>query len=138
MTGIVLITYGDACRALLDAAVHILGEPVANAECISVYDAPDTPEWLPEQIAKSLDRLDCKQNLILVDLPGSTHFNIARGFTRNGGIALLTGLNMPMLLRVLAHRENDLEDLLHYGSDGGITGILSFCSGSDTDEEAAL
>lgn len=135
MTGIVLITYGDLGQSLIDAASHVLGEPPANIECIAVHDTRGTVEELPDHISEAISRLDCKQYLILVDLPGSTHFNVTRGFTRQPNVAMLTGLNLPMLLRVLTHQENDLDELLHYGSDGGIQGILSFYQRSHSEEE---
>lgn len=134
MTGIILISYAGIGQALVNAASHILGEPAAHIECISIHDTPGTVDELPDQITEAINRLDRTQYLILVDLPGSTHFNVTRGFTRQQNTAMLTGLNLPMLLRVLTHQENDLDELLHYGSDGGIQGILSFYQHSHAEE----
>jgi len=134
VTGIVLLTYGDIGGSLLEAAAHVLGEDVVDAAAIAVRDTPTTIDELPGQIDAVLNDLGCAQYLLLVDLPGSTHFNVARGFTRRGNIALLTGLNLPMLLRVLTHRECGLDELLHFGSDGGIQGILSFYPASEADD----
>lgn len=135
MTGIVLITYGDTGTSLLTAAAHVLGEETIDAAAIPVYDTPNTVDELPAQIDDVLTRMNCRQFLLLVDLPGSTHFNVARGFTRRSDVALLSGLNLPMLLRVLTHRECNLEELLHIGSDGGIQGILSFYPDSNAEDK---
>jgi PTS system ascorbate-specific IIA component len=136
--GIILIAYGNIGQSLTDAATHILGESAAHIECIAIHDTPGTVDELPDLITEAIKRLDCTQCLILVDLPGSTHFNVTRGFTRQPNIAMLTGLNLPMLLRVLTHQENDLDELLHYGSDGGIQGILSFYQQSHAEEETSV
>jgi PTS system ascorbate-specific IIA component len=126
VTGIILLSYGNIASELLHAASHILGEPFAKVECIPIYDSTDTIDRLPNQIEEAMVRLDCPHYLILVDLPGSTHFNVARGFTRHGNVAILTGLNLPMLLRVITHREDNIDELLQYSSDGAIQGVLSF------------
>jgi PTS system ascorbate-specific IIA component len=135
VTGIILISYGNIASELLHAASHILAEPFAKVECIPIYDSTDTIDRLPAQIEETITRLDCTQYLILIDLPGSTHFNVARGFARLGNVAILTGLNLPMLLRVITHREDDLDELLQYSSDGAIQGILSFNPDTDTDTD---
>ena len=38
-------------------------------------------------------------------------------------VALVSGLNLPMLLRVLNHREENLVTLSHYAEEGGVIGI---------------
>jgi mannose/fructose-specific phosphotransferase system component IIA len=131
--GVVLITYGDTGDCLCKAAAHVLGERLSHIEIIAIHDTPDTVDKLPDRIETALGRLGCTQYLLLVDLPGSTHFNVSRGFTRLDNVAMLTGVNLPMLLRVMNHRECELDELLHFGSDGGVQGILSFYPASYTE-----
>jgi PTS system mannose-specific IIA component len=124
MTGIILITYGGIGEELLQAATHIMNQPAKEIELIAVYDQSTTADELPGQLQQALDHLgDSEQYLILADLHGCTHFNIARQFVEESRVALVSGVNLPMLLRVLCHRDENLNTLCHYAEEGGVMGI---------------
>jgi PTS system mannose-specific IIA component len=124
MTGLILLTYGKIGHELLTAANHILNQSIEQIEVISVYDQSDTADVLPAQIQQAIEQLKkSRQCLILVDLHGCTHFNIARKFAEPLQIELVSGLNLPMLLRVLSHRDEDLVTVSHYAEEGGVMGI---------------
>ena len=124
MTGLILLTYGKIGHELLAAAAHILNQSVEQIKVISVYDQSDTADTLPAKIHQAIEQLKKNsQCLILVDLHGCTHFNIARKVAEQSRIALVSGLNLPMLLRVLSHRDEDLVTLSHYAEEGGVMGI---------------
>ncbi len=133
MTGLILLTYGKIGHELLTAANHILNQSIEQVKVISVYDQPDTADILPTQIHQAIEQLEkSRQCLILIDLHGCTHFNIARKFAEPSRIELVSGLNLPMLLRVLGHRDEDLITLSHYAEEGGVMGISTI---SDTPDE---
>lgn len=125
MTGMILLTYGTSGRELLRAASHIFNEPFDSVALIEVTDAPRTADSLPGQLQQALATLGGQPALILSDLPGCTHFNIAAGFVAAGRVALIGGLNLPMLLRVLSHRDSPLHELLDYALEGGRQGIIT-------------
>lgn len=125
MTGLILLTYGGSGRALLDAASHIFNEPYHTVALVEVTDAPHTADTLPDQLQLALASNPGQPALILTDLPGCTHFNIAAGFVAAGRVALIGGLNLPMLLRVLSHRDSPLYELVEYAQQGGRQGIIT-------------
>ncbi|MFW2439700.1 MAG: PTS sugar transporter subunit IIA [Arenicellales bacterium] len=125
MTGIILLTYGRIGYELLEAAAHIMNQPVEQIKVINVYDDPDTPDNLPGQIENAIEQLkSAEQCLIVTDLRGCTHFNVARQFVEPSRVSLVSGLNLPMLLRLLYHRdEKNLVTLSHFAEEGGVMGI---------------
>ena len=126
MTSLILITYGQIGQEMLDAASHILGQQIEQVALISVYDQSDTADSTPGQIEDALDRFAANGScLIMTDLHGSTHFNVACRYLKESHIALVSGLNLPMLLRVLNHRDEKIEDIIHYAEAGGTMGISS-------------
>ena len=128
MTGIILITYGEIGEELLKAATHIMNQPVKDIKLIAVYDQSTTADELPGQLQQAIEELGgSKQCLILADLHGCTHFNIARQFIEESRVALVSGINLPMLLRVLGHRDENLITLCHYAEEGGVMGISTSC-----------
>jgi mannose/fructose-specific phosphotransferase system component IIA len=126
MTGILLITYGHIGKEILQAASHILGQDVEDIVLVSVYDQTTTTDSLPAQIEGALQRIgENTPCLIMTDLHGCTHFNVASRYLQQSHVALVSGLNLPMLLRVLNHRDEDIDSLLHYAEAGGTMGISS-------------
>ena len=124
MTGIILLTYGRIGYELLEAAGHIMNQSVKQIKVINVYDDPDTADNLPGQIENAIEQLESAgQCLILTDLRGCTHYNIARQFVEPPRVSLVSGLNLPMLLRLLCHRDENLVTLSHFAEEGGVMGI---------------
>ncbi len=130
MTSILLLTYGRIGYEMLEAAGHIMNQTsVEYVKVINVYDDPDTVNNLPGQIETAIHQLKSHGPcLILTDLRGCTHFNIARQFVQPPEVALISGLNLPMLLRILYHRDENLFTLAHYAEEGGVMGISTTSS----------
>lgn len=124
MTNLILLTYGQLGQELLDAATHIMNIPIHNVQLISIYDQPGTADELPAQLAQTIKQSESENPcLILVDLHGCTHFNIARKLVEPSHVALVSGLNLAMLLRVLNHQDENLFTLSQYAEEGGVMGI---------------
>ena len=124
MTSLILLTYGQIGDELLKAATHIMNVPVEKIQILSVYDQPDTADKLPTEIEQAIEQSGIEnQCLILTDLHGCTHFNIARKFVDPSHVALISGLNLAMLLRVLNYQDENLLTLSQYAEEGGVMGI---------------
>ena len=124
MTSIILLTYGQIGDELLKAATHIMNMPIENIQMISVYDQADTADKLPAHLEQAIEQSGSEnQCLILTDLHGCTHFNIARKFVDPSHVALVSGLNLAMLLRVLNYQDENLVTLSPCAEEGGVMGI---------------
>ena len=62
--------------------------------------------------------------LILTDMYGSTPGNIACALGQNNRVAVVAGLNLPMLVRVLNYPQLDLHTLAEKAESGGRIGIV--------------
>jgi PTS system ascorbate-specific IIA component len=124
MVGIVLITHGALGEALLRAAAHTLGRQPARAEHVSV-GAADAPEALLVRAREALARVDDGSGvLVLTDMFGATPANVAAKLLQNGKVEGLSGANLPMLVRALAHRELPLPKLVEKACAGGCDGVV--------------
>jgi len=61
--------------------------------------------------------------LVLTDVYGATPDNLARYFSTECNARVVSGINLPMLLRVLNYAHQSLEQLCQTASSGGIKGI---------------
>jgi PTS system ascorbate-specific IIA component len=124
MVGILLITHGTLGEALLRAAAHTLGRQPERAEHISVT-ALDAPESLLARGREALARVDDGAGvLVITDMYGATPANVAAKLLSNGRVEGLSGANLPMLVRALAHRDLALAQVLEKALSGGTEGVL--------------
>jgi PTS system mannose-specific IIA component len=99
MIGALIVTHGGLARELLAAAETINGG-LAGFEALSLSWTEGFEE-ARRRIAESLERLDTGDGvLILTDMHGDTPSNAARTFARPGRVEVVTGVNLPMVVRL--------------------------------------
>ena len=97
--GILILTHGGLGEELLKATRKISGE----LDCFQslTLDWNESPEGARRHLGQALEHLDRGSGvLILTDMHGSTPFNVAMGFREANRIEVVTGVNMPMVVRL--------------------------------------
>ncbi|MHB8346474.1 MAG: PTS sugar transporter subunit IIA [Acidiferrobacterales bacterium] len=125
MTGLLILAQTDFGKGLLRSAEHVLGELPPGVEAFPVdYELPQ--ERLEQGIAECLRRLDRGRGvLILADIYGASHTNTACRLLRKNHVELVSGVNLPMLIRILNYRNLDMKGLVAKALTGGPEGIVS-------------
>jgi mannose PTS system EIIA component len=121
--GVVVVTHGQLATELVNAAETIVGDlPRFAAVSIGWHD---TVELAREEIAQAVARVDSGTGVIvLTDMFGGTPSNLAITFLAEGRVEVITGVNLPMLLKLAGTREvADLRDLARQIREDGRTGI---------------
>ncbi len=122
--GILLITHGNIGAVLLQSATDVLG--VCPLSTTTISTAPDCdPERVLTYAKQAAEKMDCGDGvLVLTDMYGATPSNIACRLRELHEVRVVSGLNLPMLIRVLNYPELDLGDLMHKAVTGGRDGVL--------------
>ncbi|TAL74770.1 MAG: PTS fructose IIA subunit family protein [Rhodanobacter sp.] len=123
--GVLLMTHEAVGPALISAARHVLPVLPLRVDAVEVPAQcdPDTWRTLTARHARALDQGDGV--LVLADLYGATPCNIGLSLTSLGvRLRCVSGLNLPMLLRVLNYAEKNLDELVDIAASGGRSGIL--------------
>jgi len=108
MIGTLVVTHGKLATELVNAAKMIVGE-LANMQAISIGWNDDVNE-ARERIRTSLKQIDHGHGvLILTDMFGGTPTNISLTFLEKGRTEIITGVNLPMLIKVAGTTETDLQ-----------------------------
>ena len=111
MIGGIIVSHGKLAEELLNALTIILGE-VANMEAISIgwYDDVEDSK---RKINQSLKRVNQKNGvLIFTDMFGGTPSNLSFSFLRDDTIEIITGVNLPMLIKFVSlQRSNKLKEV---------------------------
>ena len=125
MIGILIVSHGAFGESLIHSASHVLGKrPLYVRQLgVTVHDDPD--EILPtaQDLIRFLDQ--GKGVLVMTDIYGATPSNIGSRLLVPGRVEGIAGVNLPMLIKALTHREaTTLEDLLGKALSGAIEGIV--------------
>ncbi len=129
MIGLVIIAHAPLGSALLACAKHVFGkEPEAFA--VVDIDPKADPANEAARCTGMLPPLDSGDGiLVLTDLFGATPANIAAQLVRPGRLEVLTGVNLPMLLRALSYRSTvNLDVLVDKAKSGATDGVMKLVS----------
>jgi mannose/fructose-specific phosphotransferase system component IIA len=102
-TGVVIVTHGDAAVDMVDAAERMVGKLEVATVAVKIGEPRRETESRLEEAVEALHTPDI---LFLVDLEGSTPFNLC--CRKCGGTSVvLSGMNLPMLFKLAtADREH--------------------------------
>jgi PTS system mannose-specific IIA component len=120
MIGIVVVTHSGLGEALIEAAEFIMEGQLDAAVAVSV-DLKQSAEEMRKKINKGIKEVDKGRGvLILTDMFGGTPSNLSLSFLEEGRIEVLTGVNLPLVIRAAKMgKDKDLdelaEDLQSYG-----------------------
>ncbi|HYL81239.1 MAG TPA: PTS fructose transporter subunit IIA [Candidatus Acidoferrum sp.] len=104
MIGIVIVTHGDLGAELLRTAQEIVGK-LPRVEAVSIH-AAEHVEKARKKIEAVLQRVgDGGGVLILTDLFGGTPSNLVLSYLEEGKLEVVTGINLPMLMKLPTLRE---------------------------------
>jgi PTS system mannose-specific IIA component len=114
MIGVVVVTHGQLATELVNAAEAIVGDMPAFA-AVSIGWHEDT-EDARHEIEQAVARVDKGSGvLILTDMFGGTPSNLAMTFLVHGKLEVITGVNLPMLIKLANQLEQG--DLLNIARD---------------------
>jgi PTS system ascorbate-specific IIA component len=129
--GLLLITHENFGDLSLQIIKTILGVCPLETKSLSVpFDA--NPDTIYAEATRYVEMLNYGEGvLILTDLYGATPSNIAHRLVKDGKVAIVTGLNLSMLMRVLNYPNLSLEELVDKASHGGSEGVVVTSRKSD-------
>jgi PTS system mannose-specific IIA component len=121
--GVVVVTHGQLATELLNAAQMIVGDlPRFTAVSIGWHDDVDVARRALGQAIASVDR--GQGVLLLTDMFGGTPSNLGLTFLEDGRVEVVTGVNLPMLIKLAKAPEScDIGNLAHDLCDHGRTAI---------------
>ena len=104
MTGILIVSHYQLAEEFLRALELIVGE-LRHFRAIGL-DPDMQPDEMRSRIDKSLREVDGGEGvLVLVDMFGGTPSNLCLSFLEEGRVEVVTGVNLPMLVKVAGVKE---------------------------------
>jgi mannose PTS system EIIA component len=112
MTGILLVTHANLGKTLIETIEFILGKSQDNLSCVSI-NIQENPDTLRKKIKKGISKVTSDNGvIILTDMFGGTPSNLSYSFLEEGKVEVISGVNLPILLKaVTARSKMDMESL---------------------------
>lgn len=122
-TRILLVAHSPLASALRDCAMHVFPDCAQHLLVLDVQ--PDaSPENSLAQARQLMGTQDQGALLVLTDVFGATPSNIAQRLVEGRQARLVTGVNLPMLLRCVCYRGEALDALVQRAIVGGTQGVM--------------
>jgi len=123
MNGILIIAHAPLASALRQCVEHVFMD---NPQGVAALDVqPNTPpEETLAQARIMLQQLGATDALVLVDVFGATPCNVAQKLVDGVHSKLITGVNLPMLLRTVSYRHETLDALVARALIGATQGVM--------------
>ena len=120
MVGVVVVTHCHLAEELIAAAQLVVGEDLKRFQPVSI-DPKEGFEEIRTKIISAIRKVDEGQGiLILTDMYGGTPSNISLSFLEEKKIEVITGVNLPMLLKLATYQDDrGLESLAAFITDYG-------------------
>ena len=127
MNAILIIAHAPLAHALRQCALHVFPDCGQHVSAIDVQ--PNLPPEETLSMARiAMDQLSRVQGvkgvLVLTDIFGATPSNVAQKLVDGATSRLITGVNLPMLLRAVSYRSETLDALVSRAVVGGTQGVM--------------
>ena len=128
MIGVLIVTHGEIGTALLHSASQILDAEQPQVATLSVW-RQDDPDDLILRARELIEGIDAGDGvLVLTDIFGATPGNVVSRLLQDGHIEGVSGVSLPMLLRVLTSRNGSdkgtLSAAVQRAKSGGSDGVV--------------
>ncbi len=127
MNAILIIAHTPLAHALRSCALHVF--PDCGPHVMAIDVQPNLP---PEEtlatariaLAQLAQPPHVRGVLVLADIFGATPSNVAQKLVDGEKSRLITGVNLPMLLRSVSYRHEPLDALVSRAVIGGTQGVM--------------
>lgn len=118
MIGIVLVTHGRLAYEMLNVTQHIVG-PQTGIECVGIEPNDDT-ELKRHEILEKTAAVDTGDGVVVItDMFGGTPSNLAISIMEERNIEVISGMNIPMLVKLMRERGETVQDAVNAAQEAG-------------------
>jgi mannose PTS system EIIA component len=119
MVGVVIVTHGNLAKDLIEVTEIIVGQ-CPNLTAVTIQSDEGISD-IAKKVESTIEKADQgKGVLVLTDLFGGTPSNVSLSFLQENKVEVLSGVNLPMVIKIATSLENsDLRELAKLGKQSG-------------------
>lgn len=123
MVEIIIVSHGNYAVEILNSVEMVYGK-VENLKAVTINDGESLKE-LENKLKFEVENSRLSEFLILVDLLGGTPYNSTQGLIHKENVEVITGVNIPMILKVLPITNKPLKEVAFMAEEAGKLGIVN-------------
>ena len=109
MFGILVVSHDELAGQLVQATKNIVGKDIKGIMAVSIGWEQEL-ELARKKLAEALKEVsENEETIILTDMFGGTPTNVSLTFLEEGKVEVLTGVNLPMLIKLVSLQRKDME-----------------------------
>lgn len=122
MTGLVVVAHAGLAAELIKAAEMIVGT-IDGAASVEIKP-DDSVEVIRSALTSAIEAVSAENIIIMTDMFGGTPSNMSLSFLKENMIEVLTGVNLPMLIKFASDRDKlGVAELAAQIRDSGREGV---------------
>jgi PTS system ascorbate-specific IIA component len=122
--GLLIISHERVATVMAEAAIRMLGACPIPLAILHVPTDSD-PERMRAEAETLIETLDEGEGvLVLTDIYGSTPSNVAFSLVDPKRVRMVTGINLPMLIKIMNYPYLSLPELTRKALSGGREGVI--------------
>ena len=123
--GLLVITHERIATAIIDVAISMLDGCPLKVDVLPATRDCD-PDQLRDEAERRVRAIDGGDGvLVLTDIYGSTPSNVACSLADGKRVVVVSGINLPMLVRVMNYPRLSLPELADKAVSGGRDGVFT-------------
>ena len=113
-----MVAHNDLAESVKRVAEHVVG-PLPEVACISVLPEDDI-DLKRQEIQKAIRKVKKEKGVVLLtDMFGGTPSNLAISLMEEGKVEVVSGMNLPMLVKLLRMRKKSLKEAVCAAAESG-------------------
>jgi len=122
MTGLVVVAHAGLAAELINAAEMIVGT-IEGAASVEIKPE-DSVDQIRSALTSAIESVSSENIIIMTDMFGGTPSNMSLSFLQENRIEVLTGVNLPMIIRFASDRAQcGVSELASHIRDSGREGV---------------
>jgi len=122
MTGLVVVAHAGLAAELINAAEMIVGK-IEGSAAVGIKPE-DSVEQIRTALTAAIESVSSENIIIMTDMFGGTPSNMSLSFLKENQIEVLTGVNLPMLIKFAGDRARmGVSELAAQIRDSGREGV---------------
>lgn len=124
LIGIVVITHGQLCTELVETAEG-MGIKSRNITTVPFFQNEGLDD-LKIKISKAIEKIDKGDGVVLLtDLLYGSCSKVAGEFLEQEGLEVICGVNLPMLISLITHQDENLNKVVEKAKESARQNIVS-------------
>lgn len=123
MVQIIIVSHGKYANEIISSVEMVCGKE-HNLEALTLSESESLDNFI-NKLNLKINNSNFNDFLVLVDFLGGTPYNATQNFIMKDNVEVITGVNIPMVLKIIQFKNKTLKELSYIAEEAGKLGIIN-------------